>query len=258
MKKGFSHLAFSLVTQTIVQDAYKHNNFILFLIDVFGRSKTLEAAQRYKIGTANHWYGATVFWQIDSNHRVRTGKIMLYGRDNCKRVKQPFNHIAWVHKIVGSGQMVVGGLKLDNCKLKSAGRTPPTANYTLQQCFFGEHLVAENPGAVIAITESEKTAVMASIMMPQFVWLAAGSLHGLQPDKCRVLQNRQVVLFPDVGAYSLWADCARTLSLKIPTAIVNVHTEMEQTATPNERTAGADMADRWIAEWHGMTAGAEL
>jgi len=161
-----------------------------------------------------------------------------------------------VRKSVSSvdGQMVKSGSSLSNARSSclSDFRTSRLSDFTLQQCFFGEHLLVENPDAIIAITESEKTAVMASIMMPQFIWLAAGSLYGLQADKCRVLQNRQVVLFPDVGAYSYWADCARTLNLKIPTANFTVHTEMEQTATPHERTTGADMADRWIAEWEEM------
>jgi hypothetical protein len=92
---------------------------------------------------------------------------------------------------------------------------------------------------------------MASIMMPQFIWLAAGSLHGLDVDKCRVLEKRKVLLFPDVNAYGIWKRQADTLNGKIFTATFNLHPEMERTATPEERTNGADMADRWIAEWVG-------
>ena len=105
---------------------------------------------------------------------------------------------------------------------------------------------------MVAIAESEKTAVMASIMMPQFTWLAAGSLHGLDDEKCQVLKYRFVQLFPDLGAYAHWTERARSLNLKIPTATFSISNEMERTATEEERAMGADIGDRWIAEWMEM------
>ena len=268
VKQVFNHLPAALVTQSMVEKAYIHNNFIVFLAGMFSWDTALQAAERYKIGTSKHWHGATVFWQADTKGRVRTGKIMLYNKTTCKRVKQPFNHIAWVHSLVGRGQLAVasgqlgeqlpvhsGQLAAGSCKTiaEPANCPPPTANFLLQQCFFGEHLLLDGAKATVAITESEKTAVMASIMMPGFIWLAAGSLHGLNVDKCQALQNRTVLLFPDVGAYGTWHDRARTLNLKIPTATFTVHDEMERTATAGERATGEDMGDRWIAGWMGIT-----
>jgi hypothetical protein len=226
VKHVFNQLPTLLLNDSLVQKAYIHNNFILFLAGIFGWETALQAAERYKIGTSKHWHGATVFWQVDTKGRVRTGKIMLFDKETGKRVKQPFNHIAWAHKLVGN-----------------------SANFQLQQCFFGEHLLWENNAAIVGITESEKTAVMASIMMPEFIWLAAGALNGLDAGKCEVLQNRTVLLFPDVGGYRNWVDRARTLNLKFPKAAFTVHDEMERTATPEERANGADMGDRWIGEW---------
>ena len=292
----FNHLPVSLLRDSLVQKAYIHNNFILFLAAIFGWENALQAAERYNIGTSKHWHGATVFWQVDARGRVRTGKIMLYDSTTGKRVKQPFNHIAWVHKLVGSLQNAVGsgglrvggsgsgssGLAVSNlqvatansalkstakCQPPTANCAPPTANcaprtancplptatFNLRQCFFGEHLLQGNPRAMVGITESEKTAVMASIMMPDLVWLAAGSLHGLSAEKWQALKNRTVLLFPDVGAYDYWVQCARTLTLKIPTATFAISDDMETTATPKERATGADMGDRWAAEWLEMT-----
>jgi hypothetical protein len=233
VKHLFNQLPASLVKDSMAQKAYIHNHFICFLAGIFGWETALQAAERYKIGTSKHWHGATVFWQVDTKGRVRTGKIMLFKKDTCKRVKQPFNHIAWAHRLVGSRQLAEGN----------------RANFQLQQCFFGEHLLSENTGAIVAIAESEKTAVMASIMMPEFIWLAAGSLHGLDQRKCQALNNRTVLLFPDVGAYRYWHQLARALNHRIPTATFTVHDEMEHTATEEERASGADMGDRWIGEW---------
>lgn len=251
VKDLFNHLPVSLIKESTVQKAYIHNNFILFLAAIFGWETALQAAERYNIGTSKHWHGATVFWQADTKGRVRTGKIMLYDSSTGKRVKQPFNHIAWVHSLVGKSESRKSQEEAANHL--SDSRTSRLSDYKLQQCFFGEHLLGKNTAAIVGITESEKTAVMASIMMPGFIWLAAGSLHGLDGDKCKVLKNRTVFLFPDVGAYGYWSECARTLNLKIPTTTFLVHEEMERTATDEERATGADMGDRWIGE---LNAGA--
>ncbi|MDT9136296.1 DUF6371 domain-containing protein, partial [Escherichia coli] len=83
----------SLVKDSMVQKAFTHNNFILFLTGIFGWETAMQSADRYKIGTSKHWSGAAVFWQLDTKGRVRTGKIMLHDKNTGKRVKQPFNHI---------------------------------------------------------------------------------------------------------------------------------------------------------------------
>ncbi|MFI5138159.1 MAG: DUF6371 domain-containing protein [Sphingobacteriales bacterium] len=307
-KDNFDHLPVSLLNASMIEKAYINNNFIHFLAEIFTWDKVMQTAECYKVGTSRHWHGATVFWQLDTKGLVRTGKIMLFNIDTCKRVKEPFNHVTWAHKVVGSkqlaassgqlavasgeelavggsGQLTVGSLQTQtaNCLLPTANFPQtahcllptanfpqtahcllptanfpqtahcllPTANFHLQQCFFGEHLLSENTEALVGITESEKTAFMASIMMPDILWLAAGSLNGLDADKCRVLKNRKVLLFPDVGAYTNWKACARSLNYKVPSATFSVHDEMERTATAEERATGADMADRWIGEWLG-------
>ena len=93
---------------------------------------------RYRIGTSNHWPNATIFWQIDQQQKVHTGKIMLYDYYTGHRVKDPFNHIAWVHK------------------------SENTKNFHLKQCLFGLHLLRPDT-KIVAIVEAEKTAVVASI-----------------------------------------------------------------------------------------------
>ncbi len=86
---------------------------------------------RYRIGTSNHWPNATIFWQIDQQQKVHTGKIMLYDYHTGHRVKDPFNHIAWVHK------------------------SENTKNFHLKQCLFGLHLLRPDT-KIVAIVEPEK------------------------------------------------------------------------------------------------------
>ena len=80
--------------------AHETNHFVQFLINLFGVEVARQLISRYFIATSKYWNGATVFWQIDTQGKVRTGKIMLYSPTTGKRVKVPYNHINWVHKAI--------------------------------------------------------------------------------------------------------------------------------------------------------------
>lgn len=209
---------------------YEENSFVKYLSGLFGDETSGQLIARYFIGSSNYKFrnsefpnylsepGASTFWQIDLEGKVRTGKIMLYNAATGKRVKQPFNHIAWTHK----------GLKVQDFELK--------------QCFFGEHLLRDQTKPV-AIVESEKTAIIASVYLPQFIWLAAGSLTNLNAEKCSVLKGRTVVLFPDLNGFDKWTNKAKELS-NITTFTVS--DLLEQKATEAERQQGLDLADYLI------------
>ena len=50
----------------------------------------------------------------------------------------------------------------------------------MRQCLFGEHLLAyaSSMARTVAIVESEKTALIAALFIPDLVWLATGGMHG--------------------------------------------------------------------------------
>jgi hypothetical protein len=194
---------------------YETNHFLKFLICKFGVDRSSELISRYFIGTSEYWNGATVFWQIDIRGRIRTGKIMLYNPDTGKRVKELGLPVYWVHK----------ALKLPDFQLK--------------QCLFGEHLLIDKTKP-IAIVESEKTAVIASVYLPGFIWLAVGSLTNLQAEKCNVLRGRNIILFPDLNCYDKWK--AKSQELK-PIANFQVSDLLEAKATDDEKKQGLDLAD---------------
>jgi len=197
---------------------YYKNQFVQYLLKIFGEQATRQAIQRYLIGTSKVWGGSTVFWQIDYLRRIRTGKIMQYNSETGKRIKQPISKISWVHSVL---------------KLR---------DFNLCQCFFGEHLLRGNDKP-IAIVESEKTAIIASIFLPEIIWLACGGSEGLNINKCRVLQGKNVVLFPDCNMFDKWHKKAQELSL---ICNVSVSDLIETTATETEREQGYDLADYLI------------
>jgi hypothetical protein len=194
------------------------NNFVKFLVDLFGVEVANQVVGKYFIGTSKHWNGATVFWQIDLNGKVRTGKIMLYNASNGKRIKEPFSHISWVHRVLDK------------------------RDYNLQQCLFGEHLLTDKTKPV-AIVESEKTAVIASIYLPQFIWLAVGSLTNLTVQKCSALKGRTVTLFPDLCGFEKWNEKVMELSHLTSFTVSDL---LERKATQSEKKQGLDLADYLI------------
>lgn len=216
--KPVSFIPVEVFKASLNPTAFETNHFVKFLINLFGVEVASQLVSRYFIATSKHWNGATVFWQIDTQGKIRTGKIMLYSPTTGKRVKEPFSHINWVHKALKQPE------------------------FELRQCLFGEHLLADTSKPV-AIVESEKTAVIASVYLPQFIWVAVGSLTNLNAEKCSILKGRTVTLFPDLNGFEKWNSKAKELS---HFATFTVSDLLERKATEAERKQGFDLADYLI------------
>jgi len=89
-------------------------------------------------------------------------------------------------------------MTLQNNGIKGELISQITEDFNLQQCFFGEHLLTIYPDKYVGIVESEKLAIIASCIMPELVWLAAGNLNGLSIEKCQTLKGREIILYPDL------------------------------------------------------------
>lgn len=77
------------------------------------------------------------------------------------------------------------------------------------QTLFGGHSLNCFPSAKVGVVESEKTAVIASIYFPDMAWVSVGSESNLTAydSSCSImkpLRNREVILFPDLGAEDSW------------------------------------------------------
>jgi len=216
-----SHMSHDLVQASMSKGL--SSNLTIWLSGLFGEEKVANVAREYNLGQSKRWDGATVFWQVDITNRVRTGKIMLY---DCygKRVKEPFPHISWAHSVL------------------------EISNYNLKQCFFGEHLIAQRPDATIAIVESEKTAVVASLFVPELIWIATGGKNGCRWKDAsvnNVLNGRRTVLFPDLGAYDDWENAANHLAK----SHISISTTIEEFASEQDKEKGLDIAD-YLIELH--------
>ena len=197
---------------------YGMNPLYIYLSRMLGKDETSRIFQLYHVGTSKKWGGSTVYWQIDWQGNVRTGKIMLYDAETGHRTKEPRSYVSWVHTELN------------------------LPNYNLKQCFFGEHLLSENPTKPVAIVESEKSALIATHYMPEFIWLATGGMHGcFKSDVVSVLKGRSVMLCPDLGAREVWQTKMALLTSVCSKVVLS--DSLEQCATDEQRKNGLDIAD---------------
>ncbi|SMO84189.1 DUF6371 domain-containing protein [Gracilimonas mengyeensis] len=196
---------------------YERNTLITWMATLKGWSweRATETAQLYKVGTSKD--GWAIFWQIDQQGKIRSGKMMAYDTDG-HRIKEGYSQ-DWIHS-----------------KLQRTGHLEA---FELVQCFYGLHIVDDSKP--VAIVESEKTALIASQYLKQFHWIASGQLHGINEYKMKPLAGRSITLFPDIGVYDQWKAKAEELK---DIAEIKVSTLLEENAP--EKHSGFDIADYLI------------
>ena len=198
------------------------DNLTTFLFNNFSFDEVQRVTQDYYLTGSNYyWKNETIFWQIDEKERIHAGKIMLYDEVLGKRIKKPYNHINWLHNALKEPE------------------------FNLKQCLFGLHLVNEDYSKEIAIVESEKTAIIMSIYLPEFIWVATGSKSNFKFELLKPLKNRKCIAFPDKGEFYNWNKKAKELQAKgFKIAVSNI---LENTTFEN----GFDLADYYF-EMHEM------
>lgn len=215
-----SRLPVSIVNSSLKR--YNENHLVIFLECVFGLSTTRELVEKFRIGTSKHWPGATIFWQIDASNQVRSGKIILYNPNNGKRIRKPFPHIQWIHKV-----------------LETKGKIK---EFHLEQCLFGEHqLLHSRPNQKIGIVESEKTAILMTAFYPELIWMATGSANQVNTRIFSPLKKREIILYPDLGCYELWEQKAQKLNETGFNMIIS--DLLEKQSSEIDRKAGWDIGD---------------
>lgn len=212
VEKPQSYHNYNLVSKS--NSHFNENNFVQYLYNTFPNEKVKNVIDKYKLGTSKHWTGSTIFWQIDNQNKVHHGKVMLYDKSNGKRLKNN----------VGKGYIssVRSVLKLDH--------------FNLKQCLFGLHLVDEKAKS-IAVVEAEKTAIVMSIIMPEYIWLSTGSLTGFKYENLQPIRKYNIIAFPDKDCFNTWqtkADELKKYGFKI-----NVNDILENSNLPK----GSDIAD---------------
>ena len=214
-----------IIPQNLIPPPSGSNHLITYLKTMIPSSAIDRIITDYRIASTPDQ--AIIFLQIDQENQCRTGKIMQYNPATGHRIKDPNKpgRINWLHSV-----------------LKRRKQLPP--DWQLTQCLFGEHLLPQHQDKTVALVESEKTAIICSAMMPQYLWLATGGKSGLTSERLSSLKGRKIIVFPDIDAFKDWQQKIFTF----PHLDIRISRLLEDNATPADREAHIDLAD-WILKY---------
>lgn len=170
------------------------NNLFQYLSSLFGQEATLEAFRRYFVSTEGN---KVIFPFIDSRGRLTQAKTLGYDQQG-HRLKTKSKGIGFAYK--GNRNLKIG--------------------------LFGEHLL--ETGTIPHIVEAEKTALICSIVYPEYTWLAVGGLELIK----NTFHLKEAVLYPDKGrAFEIWKE-------RSPNRF-----QFDKTVEESDLEEGADLAD---------------
>lgn len=188
-----------------------------------------ELLKLYLVGTGDNGYtkGWTLWWYVDADMNVRTGKLMKYQPDGHRdKSVNP----QWVHTLI-----------------KKAGRWDDTKQ-RYETCLFGLHLADcfkryEGKEIEVHIVESEKTAMVCQMYAKptQRIYMATGGMQFLNRRTLMPLINRgrKIVLDPDIDGIEDWERKAKEIHYDR----LSVSREVLKLYDAEKDGAKADMAD---------------
>ncbi|MGJ5642809.1 DUF6371 domain-containing protein [Formosa sp. S-31] len=142
------------------------NPLLKYLRSTYGNTETEIVKELYHIGTSKH--NGTIFWYINVYGKAQKAKVSFYDT---------------------------------NGKRTNKFKVPYKNEDGYYSCLFGEHLLGskEHYSKPIILVESEKTAIVCAIRLPQYNWLAYGGINGLTDEKLKVLIGNQITIIPDMS-----------------------------------------------------------
>lgn len=188
-RKPSAVVAAGLIDETSGQTSNLHR----VLINIGGEGMAAHLRQ-WQIGTDDE--GRTLFHFIDARGQHRTTKGIAYD---------------------AAGSRITEGMQSGaRFGVRTAQRyVPLTSNEGHTACLFGEQWTQAGQSMIdyrdpaqprkcthdertpIVLVESEKTAVVASYMMPHMIWIATGGTNGMTKDKATALRDRVVLIMFD-------------------------------------------------------------
>ena len=124
-------------------------------------------------------------------------------------------------------------------------REPLIANWHVQHCLFGLHLLAHTESP-ISIVESESSAIVLSALFPETIWLAYATTSHLVPDLFAPLEGHIVTIYPrtdpTLSNYLFFQDLI-TLTLQRYDLDLTLDTTLEDHATADQKERCIDLLD---------------
>ena len=206
------HLPMSMVLRTQYAANADTDNLIRWIFDGIRWDsvqirRVSQVLDDYHVGHGKN--GHTIFWNLDEQGHVRTGKMMKYKPDGHRDKEAKWN-FDWIHATL---------IKHWDPERREMVEDPPypfpdiynpekqMAHITI----FGMHLTqaAMYRHATIKLVESEKTAILMAIAYgnnASDLWMACGGLEMITRERLKPLidQGRHIILYPDRDGVEKW------------------------------------------------------
>ena len=214
--KTFDVIPFASFKATL--GGYASNNFVHFLLNLFpdDAREIEDILKMYCVGSFEDY---TCFPSIDAQNRICRAKLIRFNPDTGNRLKGDYDTSALPAKL----------------KLK---------DFNYKQIFFGEHLLSKYPDKPVGVVEAEKTAIIAGLCFPEFVWLGCNSKTWLKAERLQRMENRQIILYPDADGDDTWQEIASQTQRGLHS--VQVSKLIENHAQEYGKPKGYDLADYLI------------
>lgn len=167
----------------------QRNTFIDFLLTLFDKPKVAAAVERYRIGGDSS--GRTIFPNLDQEGRCVGGAVIPY--------------------LVNGHRDKSRGASNIHAELKKKDKTLPPQG---DQVLFGSHLLRLYPTASVGVVESQKSAVILSILHPNVLWLATAGMTNFNERLLAPIYDRNTIAYPDVNGVQVWTQRAKDLPFK--------------------------------------------
>ena len=203
-----------IMAGTVLETALAEDNLIRWIRtginwDAIQRKRVEEVINLYCVGHGKN--GHTIFWQIDEQGLVRTGKMMKY-RPDGHRDKEATWNFDFIHATLRRHRDPVTGETTDEPPYPYPHLYDPDKQEA-QVTFFGLHLLdkwkRKDIEQTVCIVESEKTALLMATAYGNHtmdLWMACGGLEMITRERLQPLidQNRRIILYPDRDGIDKW------------------------------------------------------
>lgn len=208
-------------------DRNLHSDFVSYLkLVVSDVDRIVDIVNIYQLGVTKDSH--VIYWYIDKADVVRMGKVMAYKPDGHR--DKSFTPLSIPKNLSIRGEL-------------------PT-DYVIKQTLFGKYLLRNPSNGIktIGIVESEKSAAICSMCIPDVLWMATGSKGNLQEERLGAIRERNTILFPDtdedIKTFVQWHN--RAMELNNKGWRLQVSDYLELVATGEQRQAKIDIADLLI------------
>lgn len=178
------------------------NKFIEGLEIKFGIEQTKKVVDLYKLQVFEN--DGIIFPYCYTDNHLCTAKIMFFD-GNLHRIKEGAKAFPkFLHNLIYTNE---SGMHYDFNRYDTDNKIIP---FKLKLCLFAHNQIINNKIKTICLVESEKTAVIMSIVMPEFIWVSSGGKTLIQSYKFLFFSGRKCLVFPDLSAddnvYKYWSE----------------------------------------------------